>query len=82
MKPSLAKEEALTSEVVAQAHVEDVGLKLFEYADNEDKNSHFHKYVHILYPLYMCIGLARAWPLYNYVYSCHPLPLCPSQEHD
>ena len=57
MKPSLAKEEALTSEVVAQAHVEDVGLKLFEYADNEDKSSHFHKYVHILYPLYMCIGL-------------------------
>ena len=45
MKRSLAGEEALKSEVVAQAHVEAVGLKLFEYADSEDRKANFHKYV-------------------------------------
>jgi len=40
---SLADEEALTSDVVAQAHIEAVGLKLFDYADKEDRDAHFHK---------------------------------------
>lgn len=43
MKKSLANEEALTSDVVAQAHIESVGLKLFDYADKEDRDAHFHR---------------------------------------
>lgn len=49
MKKSLAHEEALTSDIVAQAHVESVGLKLFEFADEQDRDAKFHKYV-----LYLC----------------------------
>ena len=45
MKKGLAREEALTNEVVAVAHVEAVGLRLFHYAEQEDRNSHFHKCV-------------------------------------
>lgn len=43
MKKLLAAEEALSSDVVAQAHVEEVGLKLFELADQEDRSARFHK---------------------------------------
>lgn len=40
-----AGEEALTSDIVAQAHIEEVGLKLFEFADQQDRNAKFHKCV-------------------------------------
>lgn len=43
MKKSLVGEEALTSDVVAQAHIEEVGLKLFDYADKEDRAAKFHR---------------------------------------
>ena len=43
MKRSLTGEEALTSDVVAQAHIEAVGLKLFGYADKEDREARFNR---------------------------------------
>ena len=46
MKRSLKGEEALSSDLVAQAHLEEVGLKLFEFADSEDRKANFHKCVH------------------------------------
>lgn len=45
MKKSLAGEEALTSDIVAQARIEEVGLKLFAFADQQDRNAQFHKCV-------------------------------------
>lgn len=42
-KGPLGSEEALHSEVVAQSHVEAVGLKLFDYADTEDRAARFTK---------------------------------------
>lgn len=45
LKRSLKGEEALSSDIVAQAHLEEVGLKLFEYADSEDRKATFHKCV-------------------------------------
>lgn len=47
MKKSLAHEEALSSDIVGQAHVESVGLKIFEFADQQDREAKFHKYVYI-----------------------------------
>lgn len=47
MKKSLAHEEALSSDIVGQAHVESVGLKLFEFADQQDREANFHKCVNI-----------------------------------
>lgn len=43
MKKGLAGEEALKSELVAQAHIEEVGLRLFDYADKEDRAANFHR---------------------------------------
>ena len=45
MKPELAGEEALKDETIAQAHIEEVALKLFDYADNEDRRANFHRYL-------------------------------------
>lgn len=42
-KQSMKEEEAMTSEVVAQAHIEDAALRLFDFADKEDRASRFHK---------------------------------------
>ena len=44
VKKTLQDEEALTNDVVAQAHIEEVALRLFEVADNEDRAAHFNKY--------------------------------------
>ena len=41
----MAAEEAVTNEVVASAHVENYGVKLFLWADKEDRASHFNKNV-------------------------------------
>ena len=48
MKSSLKDEEAVTSEVVGQAHVETVALKLFEFADSEDRAARFSRYLYIV----------------------------------
>ena len=45
MKMQLVGEEAITSEIVAQAHVESKALQLFTYADNEDRGGRFGKNV-------------------------------------
>ena len=45
MKKSLGDHEAITNEIVAQSHIESVGLKLFEYADKQDREANFHKCV-------------------------------------
>ena len=37
-------EEAISNEVVGQAHIETVALKLFEFADNEDRSARFNRY--------------------------------------
>ena len=41
----MAGEEAITNEVVASAHVENYAVKLFLWADKEDRASHFNKNV-------------------------------------
>lgn len=37
--------EAITNEIVAQAHLENYALKLFTYADQNDRAANFNKYV-------------------------------------
>ena len=44
-KKVLSHEEAITNEVVASAHVENYAVKLFLWADKEDRASHFNKNV-------------------------------------
>lgn len=39
------EEEVITNEVVAQAHIENYALKLFLWADNEDRAGRFNKYI-------------------------------------
>lgn len=36
--------EAITNEIVAQAHLENYALKLFTYADQQDRAANFNKY--------------------------------------
>lgn len=43
MKKKLAGQEALTQDMVAQAHIENFAMKLFEYADKNDRQSNFTK---------------------------------------
>ena len=43
MKELLKGEESLQNEVVSQAHVEEVALSLFDFADKQDRNSNFDK---------------------------------------
>jgi len=42
MKQSLRGREEMSSDVVAQVHVENEAMKLFNFADNEDRNGRFH----------------------------------------
>ena len=44
MKAALREEEAVNNEVVGQAHIETVALKLFDFADAEDRNARFSRY--------------------------------------
>lgn len=37
--------EAITNEIVAQAHLENYALKLFNYADQQDRAANFQKFV-------------------------------------
>uniref|UniRef100_A0A8D0GHU6 Vacuolar protein sorting-associated protein VTA1 homolog n=1 Tax=Sphenodon punctatus TaxID=8508 RepID=A0A8D0GHU6_SPHPU len=43
MKKQLGDNEAVTQEIVGCAHVENYALKMFLYADNEDRAGRFHK---------------------------------------
>ncbi len=43
MKTALSDNESITQEVVGNAHVENYALKMFLYADNEDRSGRFHK---------------------------------------
>jgi len=42
-KKALADNEAITHEVAAQAHLENYALKLFVYADSQDRAANFGK---------------------------------------
>ena len=44
-KKVLISNEAITSEIVASAHIENYAIKLFDWADKEDRNSNFGKNV-------------------------------------
>ena len=48
-KKQLQDVEAVQNEIVAQAHLENYALKLFLYADNEDRAARFGKYVARVY---------------------------------
>lgn len=43
MKKSLTDNESITQEIVGHAHIENYALKMFLYADNEDRSGRFHK---------------------------------------
>lgn len=43
MKKELAGQEAISQDIVAQAHIENFAMKLFEYADKNDRQSNFSK---------------------------------------
>uniref|UniRef100_A0A3P9PHR7 Vacuolar protein sorting-associated protein VTA1 homolog n=1 Tax=Poecilia reticulata TaxID=8081 RepID=A0A3P9PHR7_POERE len=43
MKKELSENDSITQEVVGNAHIENYALKLFLYADNEDRSERFHK---------------------------------------
>ncbi|XP_062323762.1 vacuolar protein sorting-associated protein VTA1 homolog [Osmerus eperlanus] len=43
MKKELHDSESITQEVVGNAHIENYALKMFLYADNEDRSGRFHK---------------------------------------
>uniref|UniRef100_A0A7N8XSA8 Vacuolar protein sorting-associated protein VTA1 homolog n=1 Tax=Mastacembelus armatus TaxID=205130 RepID=A0A7N8XSA8_9TELE len=43
MKKELSDNESITQEVVGNAHIENYALKMFLYADNEDRAGRFHK---------------------------------------
>ena len=45
MKATLEGEHALMGEVADAAHMEELGLKLFNFADNEDRNARFNRLV-------------------------------------
>lgn len=45
MKKTHADNEALTNDVAAQAHIENYALKLFLYADKQDREENFGKWV-------------------------------------
>ncbi|XP_026993790.1 vacuolar protein sorting-associated protein VTA1 homolog isoform X2 [Tachysurus fulvidraco] len=43
MKKELSTNESISQEIVGNAHIENYALKLFFYADNEDRSGRFHK---------------------------------------
>ena len=44
-KKSLKSNEAVSNDIVAQAHLENYAIKLFSWADAEDRAAHFDKNV-------------------------------------
>ncbi|KAB5517272.1 hypothetical protein PHYPO_G00187750 [Pangasianodon hypophthalmus] len=43
MKQELSNNESISQEIVGNAHIENYALKMFLYADNEDRSGRFHK---------------------------------------
>ncbi|XP_037305718.1 vacuolar protein sorting-associated protein VTA1 homolog isoform X1 [Pungitius pungitius] len=43
MKKELGENDSISQEVVGNAHIENYALKMFLYADNEDRQGRFHK---------------------------------------
>ncbi|CAB1440495.1 unnamed protein product [Pleuronectes platessa] len=43
MKKEMSDHDSITQEVVGNAHIENYALKMFIYADNEDRGGRFHK---------------------------------------
>ncbi|XP_040920712.1 vacuolar protein sorting-associated protein VTA1 homolog isoform X1 [Toxotes jaculatrix] len=43
MKKELSDNDSISQEVVGNAHIENYALKMFLYADNEDRSGRFHK---------------------------------------
>lgn len=43
MKKELGDNESISQEIVGNAHIENYALKMFLYADNEDRSERFHK---------------------------------------
>ena len=43
MKKELGDNDSISQEVVGNAHIENYALKMFLYADNEDRAGRFHK---------------------------------------
>ncbi|KAJ4919343.1 hypothetical protein JOQ06_029545 [Pogonophryne albipinna] len=43
MKKELGENDSISQEVVGNAHIENYALKMFLYADNEDRSGRFHK---------------------------------------
>ncbi|XP_059211908.1 vacuolar protein sorting-associated protein VTA1 homolog isoform X2 [Centropristis striata] len=43
MKKDLGENDSISQEVVGNAHIENYALKMFLYADNEDRSGRFHK---------------------------------------
>ncbi|KAI5627157.1 vacuolar protein sorting-associated protein VTA1-like, partial [Silurus asotus] len=43
MKQELSSNESISQEIVGNAHIENYALKMFLYADNEDRSGLFHK---------------------------------------
>lgn len=39
----MSEEDAIKDEGIAQGHIEEVALRMFDKADNEDRNGRFHK---------------------------------------
>lgn len=48
-KTEHSENDAITSEVVGQAHMENYALKVFLFADNEDRAGRFNKYTYYFY---------------------------------
>ena len=53
MKKDSSAEEAITNEVVGQAHMEHYALQMFLHADNEDRAGRFGKFVYIVNCCYL-----------------------------
>nr|XP_019963691.1 PREDICTED: vacuolar protein sorting-associated protein VTA1 homolog [Paralichthys olivaceus] len=43
MKKEMSDHDSISQEVVGNAHIENYALKMFLYADNEDRGGRFHK---------------------------------------
>ncbi|EDV95900.1 vacuolar protein sorting-associated protein VTA1 homolog [Drosophila grimshawi] len=76
MKKQHADNEALTNDVAAQAHIENYALKLFLYADKQDREENFGKNVvkayyssGVLYDILLTFGELSEEALHNRKYA-------------
>ncbi|XP_055373439.1 vacuolar protein sorting-associated protein VTA1 homolog [Condylostylus longicornis] len=75
-KKEHSENEAITNEVVAQAHLENYALKLFQYADKQDRDSNFGKNVvkafytsSIIYDILQTFGELSEEAIHNRKYA-------------